>query len=85
MKNYVITDQLNPNAVSARYGRPKTNLGEDCVAVFFRASNDAEAFEFLDCAVESGRAGYSERNTGRIGVKMWRTKEFFNGGKPIFS
>jgi len=82
-KNYVITDRLNPNAVSNRYGRPASNCGEDCEVLRLTAKTDAEAFEKFDAAIESGFAGYSERNTARVRPALWRTKAFHKGGKPL--
>jgi hypothetical protein len=84
MKKYIITDQLNPNAVNSRYGRPASELSEDREVFSFEAASDEEAFEVFDDAIESGYAGYSENNTRRIKPKLWRTKAFFGGGKPLF-
>jgi len=84
MKNYIITDQLNPNAVNSRYGRPASDLNQDCKVFTFKAASDKEAFEVFDDAIESGYAGYSELNPQRVVPKLWRTKAFFNGGKPLF-
>jgi hypothetical protein len=84
MKNYIITDQLNPNAVNSRYGRPASDLGLDCEVYAFKAASDKEAIAKLDDAIESGYAGYSENNPGRVKPKLWRTKAFFGGGKPLF-
>jgi hypothetical protein len=84
MKNYIITDQLNPNAVNSRYGRPASDLSEDCKVFEFQAASDKEALERFDYAIESGIAGYSEFNTQRINPKLWRTKTFIKGGKPLF-
>jgi len=84
MKNYIITDRLNPNAVNSRYGRPASDLGEDCKVFAFTAATDAEAFVAFDDAIESGYAGYSELNTSRVKPKLWRTKAFHGGGKPLF-
>lgn len=84
MKNYIITDQLNPNAVNSRYGRPASDLGEDCKVFAFKAATDTEALVAFDDAIESGYAGYSELNTERIKPKLWRTKAFHGGGKPLF-
>jgi len=85
MKKYVITDQLNPNAVNSRYGRPASELSEDREVFSFKAASDEEAFEVFDDAIESGYAGYSELNPQRVVPKLWRTKAFYNGGKPLFS
>ena len=84
MKNYIITDQLNPNAVNARYGRPASDLSEDVKVFTFVAGDDTEAFEVFDDAIANGDAGYSEFNTQRICPKLWRTKAFYTGGKPLF-
>lgn len=84
MKNYIITDQLNANAVNSRYGRPASELGEDVKVFMFVAKDDTEAFEVFDDAIANGEAGYSEFNTRRVRPKLWRTKEFYNGGKPLF-
>jgi hypothetical protein len=84
MKNYIITDQLNPNAVNSRYGRPASDLDQDRKVFVFQAASDEEAIAVLDDAVESGVAGYSEHNPSRVVAKVWRTKRFFNGGKPLF-
>jgi len=84
MKNYVITDQLNPNAVNSRYGRPASDLSEDAVCFVFVADDDAEAFHVFDDAIANGDVGYSEFNTQRVCPKLWRTKAFYNGGKPLF-
>jgi hypothetical protein len=84
MKNYIITDQLNPNAVNSRYGRPASDLNQDCKVFTFKAASDEEAFEVFDDAIESGYAGYSELNPQRVVPKLWRTKAFFGGGKPLF-
>jgi hypothetical protein len=83
MKNYIITDQLNPNAVNARYGRPAAECGDDVRCFTFVADCDQEAREVFDDAVANGDAGYSEFNTQRINAKLWRTKAFFKGGKPL--
>ena len=83
MKNYIITDQLNPNAVNARYGRPASDLGVDEKCFTFVAFNDEQAFQIFDEALENGDAGYSESNTRRINAKLWRTKDFFKGGTPL--
>jgi hypothetical protein len=82
--NYIITDQLNPNAVNSRYGRPSSDCGEDVKCFTFVADNDTKAFEVFDDAVESGTAGYSTSNTQRVRPKLWRTKSFYKGGKPLF-
>jgi hypothetical protein len=84
MKRYIITDQLNPNAVNARYGRPAADCGMDIECFTFEAEDDAEAMEVFDDAVANGDAGYSEYQTGRIGPKLWRTKAFYKGGKPVW-
>jgi hypothetical protein len=84
MKNYIITDQLNPNAVNARYGRPASDLSEDVKCFTFVADDDTEALEVFDDAVTNGDAGYSQHNTKRVCAKLWRTKEFYNGGTPLF-
>lgn len=84
MKNYIITDQLNPNAVNARYGRPAEECGVDVKCFTFIADCDEEAFEIFDDAVANGDAGYSEFNTQRVCPKLWRTKAFIKGGKPLF-
>jgi hypothetical protein len=83
MKNYIITDQLNPNAVNARYGRPASDMNEDVKCFTFEAADDTEAFKVFDDAVANGDAGYSEFNTQRINPKLWRTKTFIKGGKPL--
>ena len=83
MRNYIITDQLNPNAVNSRYGRPASDLSEDVQCFMFVADCDEEALEVFDDAIANGDAGYSEFNTQRIKPKLWRTKAFFNGGKPL--
>ena len=85
MKNYIITDQLNPNAVDARYGRPAAECGVDVKCFTFVAESDAEAFEIFDDAIANGDAGYSEYQTGRIKAKLWRTKTFIRGGAPLRS
>jgi len=84
MKNYIITDQLNANAVNSRYGRPASELDQDRAVFSFEAASDEEAFEVFDDAIESGYAGYSELNPQRVKAKLWRTKAFFGGGKPLF-
>ena len=84
MKNYIITDQLNPNAVNSRYGRPASDLGEDCKVFEFEAASDKEAFAVFDDAIESGQVGYSENCTQRVRPKLWRTKAFYNGLPPLF-
>lgn len=83
MKNYVITDQLNPNAVNRRYGRPASDVGEDVRVFAFKATSDEEALKEFNDSIESGYAGYSEYNPGRVKPKLWRTKAFFSGGKPL--
>lgn len=83
MKTYIITDQLNPNAVNSRYGRPVAELNEDREVFSFEAASDEEAFRVFNDAIESGYAGYSENNPRRIKPKLWRTKAFFSGGKPL--
>jgi hypothetical protein len=83
MKKYIITDQLNPNAVSSRYGRPASELNEDREVFSFEAASDEEAIAALDDAIESGYAGYSEYNPSRVVAKVWRKKSFFGGGKPL--
>ena len=85
MKNYIITDQLNPNAVNSRYGRPVSDLNKDSTVFTFQAASDEEAIAVLDNAIESGYAGYSDLNPQRVIAKLWRTKAFYNGGKPMFS
>jgi len=85
MRNYIITDQLNPNAVNSRYGRPASDCGLDVKCFTFVADNDQEAFEIFDDAVANGDAGYSEFQTGRINPKLWRTKAYFGGGKPLIA
>jgi hypothetical protein len=85
VKNYIITDQLNANAVNSRYGRPASELGEDRKVFIFEAASDEEAFQVFDDAIESGYAGYSELNPQRVVPKLWRTKAFFGGGKPLFA
>jgi len=85
MRNYIITDQLNPNAVNARYGRPASACGIDVKAFTFVADCDEEAFEVFDDAVANGDAGYSEYQTGRINAKLWRIKTFIKGGAPLRS
>lgn len=84
MKRYIITDQLNPNAVNARYGRPAADCGMDIECFTFEAEDDAEAIAVFDDAIEAGHAGYSESNTGRIKPKLWRTKAFYKGAKPVW-
>jgi hypothetical protein len=84
MKNYIITDQLNPNAVNARYGRSTADLNADIECFQFAAEDDEEALAVFDDAIEQGHAGYSESNTRRVCPKLWRTKAYFNGGKPLF-
>jgi hypothetical protein len=56
MKNYIITDQLNANAVNSRYGRPASDLNQDRKVFIFEAASDAEAIAVLDDAIESGYA-----------------------------
>ena len=84
LKNYIITDQLNPNAINNRYGRPASDCGVDCKVLTFKAANNTEAFVAFDNAIESGYAGYSGQNTERHKPKLWRTKAFYGGGKPLF-
>jgi hypothetical protein len=83
MKRYIITDQLNPNAINARYGRPAEDCGMDVKCFTFLANGDEEAFEIFDDAVANGLAGYSEYQTGRINAKIWRTKAFYGGRAPL--
>ncbi len=85
MRNYIITNQLNPNAVNARYGRPASDCGLDVQCFMFIANDDVEARKVFDDAIANGDAGYSEFNTGRINPKLWRTKTFFKGGKPLIA
>jgi hypothetical protein len=85
MRNYIITDQLNPNAVNARYGRPASDCGIDVKCFTFVADCDEEAIEVFDDAVANGDAGYSEYQTGRVNAKLWRTKAFIKGGAPLLA
>lgn len=80
MKNYTITDRLNPNAVSEDAADCKV----DKPVMEFTASSDAEALAAFDRAIESGLAGYSEGNTRRVNPKLWRTKRFYLGGNPLW-
>jgi hypothetical protein len=75
MRNYIITDQLNPASA----------LSTDVKCFTFVADCDQEAREVFDDAVANGDAGYSEFNTQRINAKLWRTKAFINGGKPLIA
>jgi hypothetical protein len=83
MKRYIITDQLNPNAINARYGRPASECGVDVECFTFLSVCDEEAFKVFDDAITNGEAGYSEYQTGRINARLWRTKAFYGGGAPL--
>lgn len=84
MRNYIATDQLNPNAINSRYGRPASLCGCDDIAWRFSASNDAEAIAVFYELIDTGIVGYSEFNRNRTGAALWRSKDWFNGRKnPI--
>jgi hypothetical protein len=82
MRNYIITDQLNPNA---RDGRPASDCGIDVKAFTFVADCDEEAIEVFEDAVANGDAGYSAHQTGRVNAKLWRIDAFVKGGAPLRS
>jgi hypothetical protein len=80
MKNYVAVDSLNPNAISARYGRPAALCGVFEIACVILAESDEEAIEKFDEAVDSGLVGYSSGNTQRVNPRLYRSKEWYRKG-----
>lgn len=77
MKNYILTDRLNPNYVNPMW-RPATLCGVDVVVCEFSASSDDEA-------VKKARHVVGELPSDRVSPKLWRSKEWYGvRGDPIY-
>lgn len=78
MKNYIVTDRLNPNAISPKYGRPRNLCGVDVVVCEFSAASDDEAIEKASKIVET-------LPIDRVSPKLWRSKEWYGGREtPVY-
>ena len=78
MNEYVVTDRLNPNAVSARYGRPASECDVDRVYVRFTALDDEHAERVFEELLETGKVGYNADlgQYERVKPRLWRAEDF---------